>query len=152
MQNNKVSWLSKSGLAAVASIFIVNPAYSSCTSTEFVDYHSEKDGYGHYLSANLDKYDSGNSVLIFGNKSYSEFYYFKANGMVYKVKTCGYKCSPRDSIVTVLPAKGKCKIAKLNSKKFDVHCIAVDAKGEKHTNGLNNTIRENKGYPCYDNK
>ena len=69
--------------------------------------------------------------------------------MIYKVKTCGAKCNPRVSIVKELAAKGKCKITKLKSGKFNLHCVAIDEKGEKYDYALDNTVKENEKDPCY---
>jgi hypothetical protein len=132
-----------------ASLFVANPSYSSCTSTYFVDY-SHKDTYNRPWGASLETSDSGYSVLRFGNTFYSEAYYFKGNGSIYRLKTCGYKCDPKVSVVKDLSAKGKCKITKLSSGKFDLSCVAVDKKGEKYSNGLGNAIKDKKRSPCYE--
>jgi hypothetical protein len=131
----------------IASMLVASPAYSSCISTNFVDY-SRTSAFNRPLNATLETIGSRAYSLFFGDEGSSITYYYKSNGAVYKVRTCGYKCNPRLSIVKEFSAKGKCKITKLNNGKFNLNCTAVDKKGEKYTDRLNNTIREKKQYPC----
>jgi hypothetical protein len=133
----------------IASVFVAKPSYSSCTSTDFVDY-SHKDTFDRPWRASLETQNLGSSVLHFGNQFYSEYYYFKRGGAIYRVKTCGIKCNPKHSIVKEFSAKGKCEITKLNGGKFDLSCIAIDKKGKKHSNGLDNAIKDKKKLSCYE--
>jgi hypothetical protein len=133
----------------IASVFVAKPSYSSCTSTDFVDY-SHKDTFDRPWRASLETQDSGSSVLHFGNQLYSEAYYFKENGAVYKLRICGYKCNPRLSVVKEFSAKGKCRITKLNNKKFDLSCVGIDGNGKRYSYELGNVIKDKKKSSCYE--